>query len=556
MKKRLILACAAFMVAYVMQAQPGWASKAAKSVFTLKTFAANGNLLGSSCGFFIGENGEAVSSFVPFDGAARAVIIDASGKEFPVEAIIGANDMYDVAKFRVQAKKTQPVTLASRAAAQGEAVWLLPYSTKKKPDCPTGVVRKAETILTDQSYYTLNIQMPVGSVGSPLLNSDGEVIGIMQQPANANDTLSYAISARYVTDLTASAFSLNDASLQKTSIKKALPDDAEQALLMLYMAGSSMDSLNYATLIDDYILKFPSSPDGYTTRAQLYVRGNDFATAKQNMEQAIRVSNKKDDTHFKYARMIYQKLLYNPAPFDEWTYDTALQEVHEAYSINPHPTYRHLEGQILFSQAKYDEAFAIFQELQSSEIQGASLYYEASRCKEMLNDTTAMLALLDSAVNCYTKPYTKDAAPYLWARALALYDTGKYRLAVSDFNEYEKLMVAQVNAHFYYVREQAEVSGRLYQQALNDITKATEMAPEEPLYWGEKASLEIRVALFDEAIVSATTYQRLAPNDSDGFLFLGIAQCQKGNKAEGLKNLQKALELGNEQAQRLIDKFK
>jgi hypothetical protein len=35
----------------------------------------------------------------------------------------------------------------------------------------------------------------------------------------------------------------------------------------------------------------------------------------------------------------------------------------------------------------------------------------------------------------------------------------------------------------------------------------------------------------------------------------GIAQCQKGNQEEGLKNLQKAKELGNDQAQTFIDKF-
>ena len=63
------------------QAQPSWVKKATKSVFTLKTFAADGSLIASSNGFFIGANGEAVSSFTPFIGAQRAVIIDASGKE-------------------------------------------------------------------------------------------------------------------------------------------------------------------------------------------------------------------------------------------------------------------------------------------------------------------------------------------------------------------------------------------------------------------------------------------------------------------------------------------
>ena len=119
---------------------PSWAEKAAKSVFTLKTFSANGSLLASSTGFFIGTNGEAVSSYAPFKDAQRAVIIDAQGDEMPVEMILGANETYDVAKFKVSTKKTVPLTIAS-TATNGSSVWLLPYSVKKTPICGDGVGR-------------------------------------------------------------------------------------------------------------------------------------------------------------------------------------------------------------------------------------------------------------------------------------------------------------------------------------------------------------------------------------------------------------------------------
>ena len=49
-----------------LSAQPGWVKNASKSVFTLKTFAADGSLIASSNGFFTGANGEAISNFTPF----------------------------------------------------------------------------------------------------------------------------------------------------------------------------------------------------------------------------------------------------------------------------------------------------------------------------------------------------------------------------------------------------------------------------------------------------------------------------------------------------------
>jgi tetratricopeptide (TPR) repeat protein len=116
-------------------------------------------------------------------------------------------------------------------------------------------------------------------------------------------------------------------------------------------------------------------------------------------------------------------------------------------------------------------------------------------------------------------------------------------------------MAAQVNANFYFLREQAEFAGHLYQQALNDIRRAVEMAPDELVYRAEKANVELRVGMIDDAIESAKGCISIAPGESDGYLLLGLAQCVKGLKTEGLKNLEKAKELGNSQAQSLIDKY-
>ena len=70
-----------FLFSHAVAQSPSWAKKAVNAVFTLKTFDANNQLIGSSNGFFVNNNGEAVSSYVPFKGAQRAVIIDTQGKE-------------------------------------------------------------------------------------------------------------------------------------------------------------------------------------------------------------------------------------------------------------------------------------------------------------------------------------------------------------------------------------------------------------------------------------------------------------------------------------------
>ncbi len=553
MKKKILLILLGVMPLVAM-AQPSWVKKATKSVFTLKTFAEDGSLIGSSNGFFTSDKGDAVSNYTPFKGASRAVVIDASGKELPVVSIVGVNDMYDVVKFRVNGK-TQPLAISSATTPVSSQVWLLPYHEVK--NVPAGTIRKAETFQAEYEYYTVALTMPANTVSTPLINQAGEVVGLMQQPATDKDTLSYAVSARFADSLKISGFGMNEATLLQTKIKKELPDDQKEAVLALYMASSRQDSASYVNMVEDFIRKFPKAADGYMYRAQIEMSTNNFAAAEKDMETAISNSTQKDDTHYNYARMIYNKIIFQAdVPYDNWTLDKALEEIRLANTLNPQPTYRQMEANILFGQKKYSEAYDIYSQLTNTNLKGAEVYFSAARCKEMLKDSTAMLALLDSAMNCFTKPYLKEAAPYLWARAQARLQAKKYREAISDMNDYEELMVANINDNFYYLRYQAEVDGRLYQQALNDITRAIVMNPKETFYYAEKASLEIRVGLYDNAIATAKESISVDANDSDGYLFLGVAQCLKGNKKEGIPNLQKAKDMGNLQAEALIEKYK
>ena len=554
MKKISIIGCLLLSVLSTF-AQPGWVKNASRSVFTLKTFAADGSLIASSNGFFTNTNGEAVSNFTPFKGASRAVVIDAQGKELQVAGIIGANDMYDVVKFRVNSSRTQPLALSTSTAPVGSEVYLLPYHELKA--VKSGAVRKAETFMGDNPYYTIALSMGENQVSCPLLNAAGQVIGMMQQPAVFGDSLSYAVSVSFADSLKLTGITFHNETMNLTQVKKLLPTDIKEAALVLYFSGSQTDSAEYVSLIHDFIQQFPSAPDGYTYRAQQEMAAGNFAAAERDMEQALKFGDAKDDTHYIYARMIYNKEIYQSAqPYAGWSLDKALQQIQTANSINPQPTYRQLEGDIRFAKQQYDEAYEIYNSLLSTNLRSPEIFFAAARCKEMQKDTIAMLALMDSTINMYSRPYLKEAAPYIWARAEARRNAGRYRDAISDMNEYESLMTATVNDNFYYIRHQVEIQGHLYQQALNDINRAIQMNPKEILYYAEKASLEIRVGLYDQAITTANECIAIDTQNSDGYLFLGLAQCLKGQKAEGIRNLQKAKELGDTQADALIDKYK
>ena len=554
--KKIIMILFAACVCCMVNAQPDkWVKKASKAVFTLKTFNADGSLIGSGNGFFITADGVAVSSYTPFRGAAKAVVIDAMGKEYEVKSIIGANDVYDIAKFRVDATKCQTLRTAP-AAVENTSLWLLPYNAKNAYSCTAAKVKSVQKVQNDYDYYTLEATAPENTVGCPYLNANGEVVGIQQQSSSDDTTTQYAVGAAFATGLKMTGLSLNDPALKATSIKKDLPDELDQAILTLYLASTLGDAQSFIGLVDDFIAKFPQAPDGYSYKAQIMAAQDNYPEADKYMKLAIDNATDKAEARYNYAKMMYQNLIYfYDSASHAWSYEQALEQAEQAVALDPQLPYLTQKAQLLFACKRYADSYAAFQDVIGKGGRTAECFYGAARCKEQLNDTTACLALLDSAVATFSKPYLKEAAPYIYARAQALAESGKYRLAVNDYNEYENLMISQVNSEFYYIRSQVEVKARLFQQALNDLDKAIDKSPDILLYRSEKASLQIRVHLLDQAIETASECIRLFPDSSDGYLFLGLAQCLNNNKVQGVGNLLKAKDLGDAQADVLIEKY-
>ncbi len=551
---RTIMVAGLLFTAATAIAQPAPVKNAAKAVFTLTTFKADGQLLASSHGVFVDANGTALSDWASFEGASSAVVIDASGKRLEVDYLIGANEIYDVAKFHVKGK-TNGAPIATTGSPAGSTVYLLGYSVKK-PDISTTQIDKVETFMDKYSYYIIKSVLPDNTQSCPLVNDAGQVIGFVQHSKYTTDN--HATDAMYVNDMQVTGLSVNAPVLRRSDIPTMLPDDKDQARVALMLAGQSADSAKFAKTVDMFVEKFPDLNDGYAALAQRYVNANDFAAAARTMETAIKNVPSKDDSHFSYARLIYQKEVYKSGiPYPDWSLDKAYEEAQKAYDANPQALYKHLQAQILFTKEQYQEAYDQFMALTHSDLLNPELFYEAAQCKKKLDGThEEIIQLLDSAISHFSKPYPPQAAPYFYARAGELEEKGEFRKAVADYNQYDTLMQGRHPADFYYVREQCEIKGKLYQQALIDIEIATRLAPNVALYWAERGSLLLRLKKYEVALDSAERSIALEPDYSDAYLIKGLAHIQLGDKKAGLESLAKARDMGNEQAPTLIEKYK
>lgn len=548
MKRISIIIMTLVLCASSLMAQPGPVQKVSKSVFTLTTFNKDGGIIASTQGVFIDNKGTAISTFKPFVGATKASIVDASGKSMNVDAILGADELYDVAKFRIIGATTA-APIASKASVAGEKVWLVPYSIKKSPFQQEDI-SSVENFMTTYSYYIFSSSVPENAVGCPFVNKNGQVIGLMH--TNGQTT---AIDANYAKQLKVTGLSTLDAALRETGIRTALPDTEQDAITMMTLKKGQIPVDVYNEYTQEFINKFPTSAFGYKEKALYLVDQEKYDEAAKLMEEGIKKSTAKDEAHSNYADLIYQKIAYKgDSTYTAWTLDKAIDEAQKAYAAKPQPVYKHQEAQINFLKGNYQKACDMFLDLTKSNLNGGELYFEAAQAKTHLKAPAQEIeVLLDSAISVGAR--TGMAGNYYLARANFLNEQGQYRRAIQDYNMYDSI-ARPMDASFFYTRYQCETKLRMWQPALLDIARACYLATKQPTFFAEWASLDLRVKRYDEGISAATHCTELAPEYADGYLLLGLLQKEKGLKDEAIKNLKKAQELGDTRAAEYLSKMK
>ncbi len=541
-KITLVLTCCGMAFQTGMaQELPKWANKARKAVFSVITYNKEDQILNTGNGFYIDENGTAVSDYTLFKGAERAVVVTADGKELPVEYILGANDMYDVVKFKTAAdKKTVALQPASRPGAVSETVYVLPYSTQKATSGTHGTISKIDTISHNSFYYTLDMKTGEKTVSCPVMNAEGEVVALIQKNSDKESTSSYAIGIGYAKSLSISALSANDYTLNTIGIKKG-----------------------YLNLLNEFIQQYPKNSEGYSRRALCYMGYGDdahYALAEKDLQTMVEVNENKGDAYYNLSKLLYNYVLglQGAKPYGDWTMERALKEINTALENDKQGLYYQLQGDIYFAMQKYPEAFASYEEVNRSPLASAASFYAAAKTKELIEGASKKeaIALMDSAVAKYNPPYGKEAAPYLYERARMKAEDKQFREAVVDYNLFHDAMMGQVSSDFYFIREQAEMQCRMYQQAINDINKAIEMEPKNVEYWVEKGSVHLRVNQPEETVKALNKAIELDAKNAAAYRMLGYCQVQQGKKKEGMANLEKAVELGDTVAKNLIEKYK
>jgi TonB family protein len=154
-------------------------AKVRPSVIWVTTFDAKGNLLRTESGFFISADGRFVTTAQAIDGGVNAVAKTADGGIYNVAGVLTLSKSVDLAVLKADVRpqkllrfldlnKTGEVSLGAKVAVVGSVL-----------AGNEGATRNAT--ITGQSSDRLEIAgaTAASSVGSPIVNENGDVIGII-----------------------------------------------------------------------------------------------------------------------------------------------------------------------------------------------------------------------------------------------------------------------------------------------------------------------------------------------------------------------------------------
>src|SRR5215204_2098240 len=229
------------------------------SAVAIETYDSRGEKLSRGSGFFV-EADRIVTNRHVLDGAYRAEVHSSGGTVFPVKGVLAVDAEGDIALLKIDAPtpSIRPLPLDKTSPQEGESVVVIGNPLGLEGSVTNGIVSAVRDIPTFGRIIQITAPISSGSSGSPVVNMQGQVIGIATLQITGGQSVNFAIPSERISQLqVATITSLSDlvASAGRNKRAKAVQffrdglsflskDDCEKALAYFEKAVESDN--NYA----------------------------------------------------------------------------------------------------------------------------------------------------------------------------------------------------------------------------------------------------------------------------------------------------------------------
>jgi len=173
------------------------------AVVTVITYDMNDAAADLGSGFFLEANGLMVTNYHVLKGAYRAEVRTHDGRKYPIEQVVAENEQADIIKVRVSSSKQEFnwVRLTEQEPSIGERVLVVGSPLGLEQTVSEGIVSAVRNLPLVGKVFQFSAPISPGSSGSPVVNMDGKVVGVVSFQAATGQNLNFAVASQGVLNL-------------------------------------------------------------------------------------------------------------------------------------------------------------------------------------------------------------------------------------------------------------------------------------------------------------------------------------------------------------------
>jgi tetratricopeptide (TPR) repeat protein len=176
------------------------------SAVAIETFDIRGEKLSRGSGFFI-DTDRIVTNRHVIEGAFRAEVHSSTGSSFPVKGVLAVDAEGDIAVLKVDVPPAQarPLALDRTSPQEGESVVVIGNPFGLEGSVTNGIVSAVRDIPTFGRIIQITAPISPGSSGSPVVNMQGQVIGVATLQITGGQSVNFAIPSERISQLLVTA---------------------------------------------------------------------------------------------------------------------------------------------------------------------------------------------------------------------------------------------------------------------------------------------------------------------------------------------------------------
>ena len=196
---------ALYLVGLVALAQddvPALVVRIQPCVVEIEALSRQGRVLKTGTGFFVDPSGSIVTNFHVVEGASR-VIVRSSEPQAEEPAVVAATDVpSDLAVLTLRGSSLRPfLPLTSRTPRAGERVVVVGSPLGLDRTVTDGIVSAVRELPNGTSVIQITAPISPGSSGSPVVDLNGEVLGVATFRFREGQNLNFATSISQIGNL-------------------------------------------------------------------------------------------------------------------------------------------------------------------------------------------------------------------------------------------------------------------------------------------------------------------------------------------------------------------